>query len=163
MLTLFPTAYFIHRCHGRVDSTPPMKNTLRVVFVQFLLTQLNLYIIVGNMQKETVRSSKLKELRNFEILVWNWGKKSGRKKKLITRSNLNILNSFFCKHPHFTSTKRICNFQKISIFSKGPEGGTPPKNIPFFWFLNQVNIYLGKVQKFVAYLLPIIGGNQEFH
>ena len=34
-LTLFPTAYFIYRCHGGLDSTPPMKNPLRVVFVQY--------------------------------------------------------------------------------------------------------------------------------
>ena len=35
------------------------------------LTELNSYIIVGLMQKETVRSSKLRKLRTFEILVGN--------------------------------------------------------------------------------------------
>ena len=64
------------------------------------------------MTKETVRSSKL---RNFEIRVENGGKNSGRKEKFINQSNLNILNSFFGKHPHFTSTKRIYN-KKCHIF-----------------------------------------------
>ena len=49
----------------------------------FFLTQLNLFIIVGLMQKETVIISKLKELRDFEILVGNPEQKLGRKEKLI--------------------------------------------------------------------------------
>ena len=48
------------------------ENTLRVVFVQFILIPANLYIIVGHMTKETVRSSKL---RNFEIRIQNLRKK----------------------------------------------------------------------------------------
>ena len=79
----------------------------------FFLTQLNLYIIVGLIQKETVRSSKLRELRNFEILVRNRGKNSGCKEKFITRSNLNIS---ICKHLHFTSINRICNLKKSCYF-----------------------------------------------
>ena len=47
------------------------------------------------MQKDTVRNSKLRELRNFVILVGNREKKSGRTEKPITRSNLNILNYNF--------------------------------------------------------------------
>ena len=38
---------------------------------EYCLSQLNLYIIVGLMQKDRVRSSKLRELMNFEILVKN--------------------------------------------------------------------------------------------
>ena len=33
-LTLFPTTYSLFRCHGGVDSTNPLENPLRVVFVQ---------------------------------------------------------------------------------------------------------------------------------
>ena len=47
------------------------------------------------MQKERVRSSKLRKLRNFEILIRNLRKKSGLKEMLITQSILNILNSTF--------------------------------------------------------------------
>ena len=49
------------------------------------------------MQKEKVRNSKLRKLRNFEILIRNLRKKYSHKEKFITRSNLNILNSNFSR------------------------------------------------------------------
>ena len=58
---------------GGMDSTlPPYRKPLIVFFLlNFFKSQPNSYIIVGLMQKDTVRSSKLRELRNFEILVWS--------------------------------------------------------------------------------------------
>ena len=42
-------------------------NLSQTVVDHFFVLNLNSYITVGLMQKETVRSSKLRKLRNFEI------------------------------------------------------------------------------------------------
>ena len=54
------------RCH------PPYRKPPKGCFCPiFFTSQLNLYIIIGLMRKDTVRSSKLRELRDFKILVRN--------------------------------------------------------------------------------------------
>ena len=97
---------------------PPTWKSLRDSFWQ----------IVGVMQKETVRSSKSRKLRNYEI----WKKKSGRDELIITRC-------YFLKG----------NFQKI------------PKIFNLVWFLNQVNIYLGKDNQYGGILISRIWRNSR--
>ena len=81
---------------------PPLQKIPQGLFLSnFFKTQLNLYKIVGLMQKYRVRSPKLRKLRNFEILVRNSGKKTGRKERSITRSNVIILNSNFLQLSSF--------------------------------------------------------------
>ena len=58
---------------------------------------------------ETVRNSKLRKLRNFEILVGNLRKKSSRKEMFITWSILNIFNSNFLQHS--TQGKVLLDFK----------------------------------------------------
>ena len=38
----------------------------------------------------------------------------------------------------------------------------PLKKFQFFWFLNQVNIYLGKVNQYWGILITELGRTQEF-
>ena len=89
------------------------------------------------MQKERVRSLKLRKLRNFEILVRNRRKKSGRKEMFITQSILNILSSNFLQTSSFFQYQTICvNFSrpifKKSQYFRRAEKVVPPKKISIF-------------------------------
>ena len=64
------------------------------LFFQYSKTQLNLCILVGLMQKDRVRSSELRESRNFEILVGNWEKNLVAQKSQILTLWI-ITSSFF--------------------------------------------------------------------
>jgi len=67
-LTLLPRGSGLSGFYGGgADSAPPTENPSQTVVDHFFVLNLNSYIIVGLMQKETVRSSKLRKLRNFEI------------------------------------------------------------------------------------------------
>ena len=51
--------------------------------------------------------------------------------------------------------------KNLNIF-EGSKKWYPPKKISNIWLLNQVNIYLGKVNQYWGMLLPELGGIQEF-
>ena len=60
----------------------------------------------------------------------------------------------------------MCDYQgqfskNLNIF-EGPKKWYPPKKFKIFWFLNQVNIYLGKVNQYRGMLFTELGGNQDF-
>ena len=74
---LNPISHGIFKCQVP-RGAPPIENPLEI-FISNFSAQLSSCIIVSLMQKDTGSSSKLRKLRNFEILVGNWGKKSGRK------------------------------------------------------------------------------------
>ena len=115
-----------------------------MILGDFDKTTFKQYIIVSPMQKETVRSSKLRILSE----------------KFIIQSNLNRLNSSFCKNPHFVSIKGFCNTKIVSLanceklFLKNKsqlfQGGLrdPQPKIEIFLFINLDNIYFGKVNEF---------------
>ena len=87
----------------------PMGNPLWTVFGQFFKTKLNSYRIVGLMRKEIIPKSKLWKLRKAEILIKNFRKNHGATKKFITWSELNLLDSAFCKQ------KNCVNFKNLMI------------------------------------------------
>ena len=95
VLTLSPGVWEMSGFYGGVGGCIPAP-LLYNPYTFF--TNLKSYIIVDLMQKETVRSSKLRKLRNFEVRIRNLRKilsNSVAKENFKNRSNINLFNSSF--------------------------------------------------------------------